>query len=72
MIASAVLNESTYNFAISKLFSFGVSCSQYLIMNDSAKLRSFIFYRRPTIQIAQHMWNLPENGAVKHLSKLTF
>lgn len=72
MIASAVINESTYEFGIAKLFSFGFSCSQYLIMNDSAKLRSFVFYRRPTIEIAQQMWNLPENGAIKHVAKISY
>ena len=72
MIASAVINESTYDLGVAKLFSFGFSCSQYLIMNDSAKLRSFVFYRHPTIDIAQQMWNLPENGAIKNVSKLTY
>jgi hypothetical protein len=41
-------------------------------MNDSAKLRSFLFYRKPTIDIAQNIWNLPELGATKHLTKITF
>lgn len=41
-----------------------------MIMNDSAKLKSFIFYRNPTIQIAQKIWNIPEEGAIKHLSKI--
>lgn len=41
-------------------------------MNDSAKLRSFKFYRTPTIEIAQNFWNLPERGATKEFIKVTY
>jgi hypothetical protein len=41
-------------------------------MNDSAKLRSFLFYRNPTLEMAQKIWNLPEQGATKEFSKITF
>ena len=63
--ASAVINESAQNFSLIKLVSFGVSFPRYMIMNDSAKLRSFKFYRTPTIEIAQNFWNLPEKGTTK-------
>lgn len=41
-------------------------------MNDSAKLRSFLFYRTPTLEMAQKIWNLPEQGATREFSKITF
>lgn len=41
-------------------------------MNDSAKLRSFGFYRSPTIEVAQNFWNLPERGATKEFIKVTY
>lgn len=41
-------------------------------MNDSSKLRSFLFYRKPTIEMAQKIWNLPEMGATRELSKIAF
>jgi len=41
-------------------------------MNDSSKLRSFVFYRKPTLKIAQKIWNVPELGATRELSKITF
>jgi hypothetical protein len=41
-------------------------------MNDSAKLRSFLFYRFPTLEMAQKIWNLPEQGATKEFSKIIF
>jgi hypothetical protein len=63
--ASAVINQSAQNFSLTKLLSFGVSFPRYMIMNDSAKLRSYKFYRTPTIEIAQDFWNLPEKGATK-------
>lgn len=55
-----------------KIVSFGLSFPKYLIMNDSAKLRSFLFYRNPTLEMAQKIWNLPEQGATKEFSKITF
>lgn len=34
-------------------------------MNDSAKLKSLIFYRNPTLKLAQKIWNIPELGATR-------
>lgn len=41
-------------------------------MNDQAKLDSFKFYRNPTIEMAQMLWNLPENGGIRELSKINY
>jgi hypothetical protein len=35
-------------------------------------LRSFVFYRSPTLKMAQQIWNMPEVGATKHLSKIRY
>jgi hypothetical protein len=69
---SATIDESEHDFAIIKKLTFGLSFPKYLIMNDSAKLRSFKFYRTPTLEMAQKIWNIPELGATKTLSKITF
>lgn len=29
------------------------------------------FYRKPTVEVAQKIWNLPENGLTRELTKLT-
>lgn len=29
-----------------------------------------IFYRKPTIEMARQIWNLPENGAIREVTKL--
>lgn len=67
---SACINETEYDWAISKLVSFGLSYPQYFIANKEGQLRSMIFYRKPTIQMARHIWNLPENGALREVTKL--
>jgi hypothetical protein len=41
-------------------------------MNDSAKLKSFLFYRAPTIEMAQKIWNIPEMGVTKEFSKIAY
>lgn len=67
---SAVINENEYEWAISKLVSFGLSYPQYFISNKEGQLRSMIFYRKPTIQMARKIWNLPEKGAIGEVTKL--
>lgn len=70
--ASAVLNEESHTLKITKLLAFGCSFPKYMIMSDSAKLKSLIYYRKPTIELAQKFWNLPENGAIREFNKLNF
>lgn len=51
---------------------FGTSFLKYMVMNDSSKLRSFAYYRSPTLKVAQHIWNMPEMGATKHLMNMGY
>lgn len=69
---AATINESEHDFSIIKKISFGLAFPHYYIMNDSSKLRSFLFYRNPTLEMAQKIWNIPELGATKELSKIIF
>lgn len=41
-------------------------------MNDSAKLKSFLFYRNPTLEMAQKIWNIPDLGAAKEFTKIAY
>lgn len=55
---SSTLNESEHENAILQKIRFGFSFAKYLVMNDSSKIRSFKFYRAPTIEQAQIIWNM--------------
>jgi hypothetical protein len=46
---AASINEMEHDFSLIQKISFGLSFPKYAIMNDSSKLRSFMFYRNPTI-----------------------
>lgn len=46
---SATIKEEEHDFSLIKKIKFGLSFSKYFIMNDSAKLKSFVFYRNPTL-----------------------
>jgi hypothetical protein len=46
---SASIIESEYSFSFMKKIVFGLSFPRYMIMNDQAKLKSFAFYRNPTL-----------------------
>lgn len=70
--ASSVINEQSHNNYLAKKMSFGLSFSKYILMNNSAKLRSFKFYRTPTIEIGQHFWNIAEEGAAKEFVKIVY
>ena len=41
-------------------------------MSDSSKLRSFGYYRSPTLKVAQHIFNMPEMGITKHLMNMNY
>lgn len=56
---SAVLNEQSCGNAVSKLMSFGLSYPKYLFSDKEGQLRSMIFHRNPTIDMAKCIWNLP-------------
>jgi len=43
-----------------------------LIDYSTARLKSFIFYKYPTIKLAKNIWNIPELGASKELIKIVF
>lgn len=67
---SACLDEEKCAFAITKLMSFGLSYPQYFFSDKEGQLKSMVFYRRPTIEMAGKIWNLPENGMTKEFAKL--
>lgn len=46
---SATIKGEEHDFSLVKKIKFGLSFSKYFIMNDSAKLKSFVFYRNPTL-----------------------
>ena len=56
--ASAVLSEKKRDFAFTKVVAFGLSFPKYSIMSESGKLKSLAYYRNPTIEVAQNLWNL--------------
>jgi hypothetical protein len=60
---ASLINEETHDFIFFKKITFGWSFSKYMLMQSSAKLKSFLFYRTPTLAMAQKIWNMPENGA---------
>ena len=68
---SAVLNEQECDWAVSKLMSFGLSWPKYFLADKDAQLRSLMFYRKPSIQMAKMIWNLPENGMTRELAKIS-
>ena len=41
-------------------------------MSDSGKLKSLQYYRKPTLELAQKLWNLQENGAIREFSKIVY
>lgn len=49
---------------IKKIF-FGLAYPRYMLDYASARLKSFAFYKYPTIKMAQLIWNIPEFGASK-------
>jgi hormone-sensitive lipase len=69
---SAILAEEAREFKITKLVAFGLSFPKYTIMSDEAKLISLQYYRKPTIEMAQKLWNLQEHGAIREFSKITY
>ena len=56
---SAVLNEDEQKGAFTKVMAFGLSYPHYMISGQDCILRSMNFYRKPTIDLAQKIWNLP-------------
>lgn len=56
---SAVLNESEQKGAFTKVMAFGISYPHYMISDKESILKSMNFYRKPTIELAQKIWNLP-------------
>lgn len=69
---ASVLNKSQNHFQLIKQCSFCYQFLKYLINADSALLHSIPYYRKPTAEMVQKIWNLSENGVVGELSKLTF
>lgn len=67
---SACIDEDKCEFAFTKLVAFGLSYPQYFFSDKEGQLKSMIFYRKPTIQMARKIWNLPENGMTRELAKL--
>lgn len=39
-----------------------MSYPHYFFSDKEGQLKSLLFYRKPTIQLARQIWNLPENG----------
>ena len=68
----AIINEEKRDLKLTKALAFGLSFPKYMIMRDSAILKIMLFYRNPTNEVAQNLWNLPENGAIKEFNKVNF
>ena len=62
---SACIEEDKCEYAFTKLMSFGLSYPQYFISDKEGQLKSMLFYRNPTIEMAKKIWNLPENGMTR-------
>lgn len=69
---TAIITENEVEWAISKKIIFGLSYPRSLIDFNTARLKSFIFYKYPTIKLAKSIWNIPELGASKELIKMVF
>jgi hormone-sensitive lipase len=67
---SACLDENEHGWAISRMLSFGLSFPRYFIFSKDCRLRSMNFYCKPSLDLAQQIWNLPENGMIKEVAKL--
>ena len=72
LTTTAILTEEEVKWSISKKIIFGLSYPRSLIDYSTARLKSFIFYKYPTIQLAKNIWNIPEVGASKELIKIVF
>lgn len=70
--ASTVLASQKYESAFLQKLVFGLSMPKYMFMTDSAKLDSLPYYRQPTLEHAQSIWNMGEQGALKEFSKLFY
>lgn len=68
---SACINEHESDWLISKVVSFALSLPKYLIAEKEGKLRSMVFNRKPTLEMAKNIWNLPENGFFNKMTKLS-
>jgi hypothetical protein len=55
-----------------KKIIFGFSYPRYFVDYNTARLRTFSFFKSPTINLAKKIWNIPENGFSKKVMKLTF
>ena len=67
---SAVISEEKKDWDITKVITFGLSYPKYLISNKKSQLKSMRFYRKPEVNIARKIWNLPENGMIREVVKL--
>lgn len=47
-----------------------MSYPQYFFSDKEGQLKSMLFYRKPTIQMANKIWNLPDDGMTRELTKL--
>jgi hypothetical protein len=72
LTTTAIINEEEVEWSISKKILFGLSYSRYFVDYATARLKSFIFYKYPTIRLATSIWNIPELGATKELIKMAF
>ena len=54
-----------------KKITFGTAFSKYMLKYNEAQLVSMGFYRKPHVQLASKIWNTPEMGAIKEMSKMT-
>ncbi len=65
LTTTAVITEQEVDWLVSKKIFFGLSYPRYYVDYATARLKSFIFYKYPTIKLAKSIWNIPELGASK-------
>jgi hypothetical protein len=56
---TAIITEQEMDWSLSKKMCFGLSYPRYMIDYDTARLKSFLFYRTPNVNLAQTIWNIP-------------
>jgi len=65
LTTTAIISEEEFDWSISKKIFFGLSYPRYYVDYATARLKSFIFYKYPTVALAKNIWNIPELGASK-------